>query len=465
MDNQNINNPVPQEEDYLTFSKIWKYIKKSFFFSIICALIAVIIVLPIYLVKYKNSYDSVYQSLINYNYNGILENKTPDNSTFNKNEVKSEKVLTKAIEKAGVEIDAKTLSNHLTINEVFDEDTINLINSLEAKAKNDPKVLAQLQKINKATNTYQLVLIDSNNSLGLSSEQAQTLINCILDEYTISFNGKYYKQVAVDTIKDIAFDIEYMDIYNNFVTDMNNNIKVLNNLSEDFANYKSATSKNTFKDMAKNLELLKNLYIEPIYTTIIEGQVFNNSAHYKMTLTDILQHKTSEKESKEKTANSTNELIKQYQSAISKSANNTTIIFNEDTQRLYDLIKDKQQTDAEIEVLSQEIAFLQNLIAKIDTGAGAPTTEEKTAVTEKINLAKTEINKQLDVINKELDAFYESGYSQGAVSTKALPVKYVQTMSKKSVLMPTVLALIGGYAVGMIIFAIVNKVKNKKKNA
>lgn len=461
MDNQNNNYVVPQDPDYLTFGKMWKFIKQSFVVCLITTIITLVIVAPLLVVKYQASKETIYQTLLNYNYEGIYQNEAPNGTGFNKNEVLSPAIVEKAIANIGLDVDARKLSQHIFVNEVFSEETLKLASSLETRAKSDPKALAELQKLNHYTNTYQVIFIDKNNEFGLSDEQTKALLSNISSEYIKAFNNKYSAPITLDKLAVVDTNAEYMDSYFTMSNALQYNVDLLYKLSLEFPTYQN-TAKQSFKDMAKSLELAQKTYLESAYSFIFNNDVYNNRDLYKAYIARQLAEKTAEQNATNKTVDSFAKDIKELQTAISKA--NGVLIYNEDTKNLHNLIKQKQLLDLNLQNLSVEIGTLTALNTKLQAPAEHTSELEtnKTIACEKLNTANTEIAKKITAINADLDSFYETGYSQNLVSAKELPARIDHNVSKKSTVLYIAVSAIGGYIIGMIVFAIIRKIKTKK---
>lgn len=463
-----------ENNDVLTFGKIWQFIKKSFATAFVVTLIAAIIGAIVTVSIYFGTKTNYYHNAIVYNYDGISEGKKPNGAEFNKNDIISANVLTKAIEEAGLssKVNANQLLSVVSVEELYSEKTLNQLQSLQGLVDKDPEAQAKLDKLLKESNpdTYQILYYDSTNKLNLSEGEINNLLSSISSVYIKEFNNKYFKPVQLTSLNvntlfnsdmSIKEEVEYIDVYNIVIANINNNIKTLNALYAKFPNYVDSNLK-SFKDLAVKLEETKYLVFSKFQDYIINKNIYKNPTLVKTTLQNEIDRLDRE------ITSLTNQIglyetnlnnYKEYFNVTTPSVpGSITIDPTTIANNISRLEKEQMELMEKKENLSNLKAETQKALTNI--GSSSATTEEKQLVEKNLSLACKDYIEQLNNIDNSVAQYYSDNHS---IKSKSLPVGSHHAISKTTAIVGIVIAALIGYILGLIIYNIKSKKSAKVK--
>lgn len=461
-----------ENNDVLTFGKIWQFIKKSFATAFIVTLIGAIIGTIVTVSIYFGTKTNYYHNAIVYNYDGISNGKKPNGAEFNKNDIISANILNKAIEETGLssKITVNQLLSVISVEELYSEKTLNKIKQLEGLVDKDPNAQAQLDKLLKESNpdTYQILYYDSTNKFHLSNGEINKLLNSISSIYIKDFNRKYFKPIQLSGLnvnnlfnsdKTIKQDVEYIDVCNIVIANINNNIKTLKALYTKFPSYTNSNLK-SFNDMANDLEETKYLVFSKFQDYITSKNIYKNTSLVKTALQNEIDRLDREIASLTAQITLCETNLNNYKDYFNFSApsnpGNITLDPTTITNNIARLEKEQMELLEKKESLNKLKLETQKTLTNIDNSTA--TTEEINQLATNLSNACTNYINQLAKIDADVAQYYGDNHS---IKSKSLPMGTVHAISKKTGVVGIVIAAVIGYFLGLLIYTI--KVKKLQK--
>ena len=203
-------------EDELTFKKIGRFLKKGWLRMVVYALIALalaaLVAVPIKV--YYNSEEAAVTS-IEFVYDGIEKGENPSGGSFDRDLIISPKVLTAAVEEAGLSDKIKeitTLRAAMRVDAVPDKEYYDLV---AAAANGDSQAQEKLRTTTFYPTRFDIVLSEPR-ALDLTDSEAvlllEKIVACYYDDFADRYSVTKMFSNSIYTMTDAASTLEFVDI-------------------------------------------------------------------------------------------------------------------------------------------------------------------------------------------------------------------------------------------------------------
>ena len=271
---------VDYDDNNLTPKKIWAFVKANFIRAVLFMAVGAILATFVVLIfnQVRNTVSTRTVSSIEFIYDeasqGLLPNGSPG---LNSNMILSHNIVDNAIASLKMGDDAPSgfdVRNAIVINDVLSPARQTLVNRA---ASGDSAALAQLAnpEDNYFPTRFTITLRDPG-ALGLNNEQAKTLVNAIMREFSADFVTHLVRSQPLsytDFIPNITSSNGYLTHITRFNNSLTSYVSTLNQLSQHNPDFRATTEYLTsvsFRDLANRANL------------IIEGQL-NTARVYVLT--------------------------------------------------------------------------------------------------------------------------------------------------------------------------------------
>jgi len=233
---------------------LWKWKGLVVAGTLVCAIVA----MGITMVRYPANH--VTECTISLNFPGIEEHKNPDGTLFNKEQIITPAILTRA-------------TAFLQKKDMVFGDMRGMVG---ITAVIPPEIQEKIGKAKKGgesytfyPNQFSLAITLEQNDVFSIRERNQILLS-IVDEYRKDFEKKYGEEplVAIEFPANFLANSDYLDVINTFKARTNNFIKFLDSRIAKAGFFRSQETGYSFMDVKNDLELLKNIEISEIEATI-----------------------------------------------------------------------------------------------------------------------------------------------------------------------------------------------------
>jgi capsular polysaccharide biosynthesis protein len=274
--------------DYLRVLWRWKWVIALM--VVICAGAAI----GITMVKYPTKYAT--ECIIALNFPGIEKHRNPDGTLFDKNQIITPAILSRAV--ASLE----------------KEETLSLRGIIAIKAIMPPDVQAEKRKESYAFFPNQLSLTLATERENIFSEEEKSLILLsIVDEYRTEFERKYGEEplVAISFPDDFLAKYDYGEVVDIFKTKIDTFIKFLDSKVKKAGFFRSQNTGFSFIDIKGDVESLRNIELSKTEAIIGTLKLTKNKEdlinQYKYNIREI----EIRKRKKEKEASVAHRLLKE----------------------------------------------------------------------------------------------------------------------------------------------------------
>ena len=415
----------------ITFAGIGRLIKRSALRVVLYVLIGVIaaslVVLP---VKFFVHTDPAVTARIEFVYPGIENGLDPSGTAFDKNQIRSNGVLTAAISAAGLESEISVVADLREAIAVTDVVSAEYQELKNLAASGNTEAQNQLLGYTYYPTRFD-VSIGNFSDLGLSKKEAIGLLDSLLAAYRQYFTERYSNREAFTTQDfDLESDVEYISYYIRYDTYLITISDYVNDLTDVDATFVASNG--------KSLASLKSMYtvlsdeLNAFYRFILNGAVAKDKATAKAEVEEIYQQLTDEAETVTAEIASLTKQIENYKpntetSGTANGLGNTVIV---EYGEGYDVLQ-SQLTAANSRL--SEITRRQARYERLQTAfsdTSAPTDEAlKTEAETKVAGLKSNCINYINTVNQTVSEYFSERYGANAVRTIQPPVYARGTMN------------------------------------
>lgn len=446
----------------LTFSKIFKYLKKALPVLLITMMVAVIISVIITAVGKKdvNQYET--QAVIELTYTGADAGLAPDGGLFDKANLISVDKIETVLNNLNLssKFSASDIRNAFVISPRYSESIMAILE----KTTNTDELLKLLEGIQPTSYSIKLYY---TNVANLSKENSLDIVKGIISENTKAISETLRKQftlpggIADKTYLEAYTHLEYVTVMSNYLSsykstvntmdntvDIQNTVVKLNfleNQNDILYNYIVKNGLLTDDDKTRSLLTLKKQLER------IEANLDVVNANIK-NLTDTISQLVPKTQNGivASQTNSGNIIIPDYSSVLETLTNGLLSLYNEQSW------------------LMVQLSALEERYAEIN--GIAPVESIDSDSLKKINEFKQELYEGINYVSDALKQRAEGIATVHGIKTTLDPVNLVNNESSsmvKNMIINVVISLLVGFVAGLIIYAIIEKnvLKHRKQLA
>lgn len=267
-----------EQDEGLTFKKIWQFFKRGWLRMAIYIVIAVLLTTAIAVpIKTFLKSEPVAQTSIEYIYEGIEEGLDPNGALLNTDNIISTTVLAKAVAEANLGdtiSDISMLRNAMRVEGVLTDEYVSLS---EAAANGDTAAANTLRNYDMHSTRFNIV-ISNPSGIGLSDDQAKTLLNKVVACYYEDFKTRYsVRSMFAENMYVLSQNesLEFIDIYDIYVQSLDSVKSFLQGMKEVGSNFVSTANETTFTQLLSETELL-GLSYNQFNASILSNNIWRN---------------------------------------------------------------------------------------------------------------------------------------------------------------------------------------------
>ncbi len=377
----------------ITFSALWRQIKKLFLLWLVLSLVAALVVTGITWLSLPARSNAV--AVVNLDFDGIEKGRDPNGNWFDVSTMKSGEIVTAGAELAGLTLaegDAEKIAAHLYIQGSVPENIVGSITKMNSSYEDDTISPSSVQKITAYYPTkYTLTL--NFGALGYTRNQGNALLRGILDAYRAAFFSKYGYNTALEE-KLTGTDYSQYD-FSNAITVLDSNLSMLDRYvlamaAEDVSGFRSSETGLTFKDLSAGIGTVQNQDVETLSSYVIINNVSRDLDQQKReyeyqieeaqrtlkgleeriaSLTDIINSYTKTKGVVLGTASTSTGTVTDPETETETSVSTTAAYEVNQQSAMYDsLIRQRVDLQTRMATVNAEISMYETRIANLEKG-------------------------------------------------------------------------------------------------
>ncbi len=449
-------------EEGITFKKVAYFFKKGWLrmiiYAAVIALLTTAVALPI-----KSFYKSepIATTTIEYIYNGIETGLAPDGSILNTDHIISTTVLSDAVAEANlgeVITDISALRAKMRVDGVDTDEYVALV---QAAADGDADAINTLRNYKMYPTSFNII-ISHPGDLGLSDEQAEQLLNKVVQCYYGDFQKRYTvtDMFATDTFTlSQNKDVEFVDINDIYSIELNAVKTFLDDLITQNPKFISYVNNTSFSQLSSELNLLMNNYAR-INAYVLSNNIWRNKAAAQSSL-------IASKEVCEINIAALETYIASLKDQLSKILPNTSTSDGNGSHTVtvtypaeyYEYQKKLNEADLQMRDYDLQLANIEARLAKVTDTTATDSAYIEAAATQ---LAATE--KSTTELVKKINATVEDYYKTAFIATSVRQVR-MPIVTRKSVGFNVLVVYACAVIIGLVTAGIVTAVKIFKANS
>ena len=427
---------VQNESSGITFSEIYRLLKKGAVLLTICLVICVVLTTSVLLVMREFIGTTSYETEITFSSASISNNEEYNPSTNVNTLIKSNTIISRALVNLG-----------------YTEDTINALMNKGLTEK-----LSAYAKESKTTNegvAYPYVVVLSLKKLGnktLSKAQSSALIEEITKQVVLELQSQYKKEVSFNKIEEVDYTkYNYLQAYDKLNVALNDVEIFASEIDDSMLNY----SKNgvSIRSILSRFEVIES------EINVIKLRLTNNALTNETASSSELVYATDKASMYSQKATTLATRISEYATLLKDTKPDITVMTGTVTiealksyYELVDIYNALQNEYAQVLAKAQEWEEIKT--------AYRGTTTPDTAVQSQINEVVTAYNVAYNALNDIVVTYNTDNYASSlVVETNNVSV------IKDSAISPLVIVLVDVVAIAiiMVVVVIVEKSKETKK--
>lgn len=443
-------------EGVLTFSKIFKYLKKALPVILVTMLVSVIIGVMVTALGNKSYKQYETQAVIELTYEGADKGLAPDGGLFDKaNFISIEKIETVLNNlDLSSKFSASDIRNAFVITPRYSESIMNILNS----TTNTDELMKLLEGIQPTSYSIKLYYTNINN---LSKENSLDIVKGVIDENVKTVSDAVYKKfelpggIADSSYLNSYTHLEYVTVMGDYLSSYKNTIKLMNN-SEAFT---SVFAKLEYLESQNNI---LNDYIVSNGLLTVEDKT-RTTVNLKKTIKALEEREALIISNIKNVSDTIAMLVPKFDSAPTVNQGTSGVIILPDyTEVLKPLTATLDNLYKEQLIVTQQKKKTEAQHDKID--AITPIDTIGADELAKIESLKNELHEGIKYISSDLQNQAENIAMVYGVKTTLAPVNLVSVeSSSKSMFINVVISLLVGFVAGLVIYAIIEKYVLKRR--
>ncbi len=452
------DNKDDKDEVVISFSAIFKMLKKYFLIWLVVAVVAAALIFTGSAFLSSDQHKNL-SALVSFSYDGIEEGLDPSGNTFDVNSIKSPSVIKAALVQLDMPLEElENIRQNIRIEGVIPTDAMDKITTYKSvyENANGGNLNAAQAMLDVTYYPTQYKVYFNYAATSFSGSDAVQVFNTILDCYRDYFFQHYgYNEALGSAVSALDYnDYDYAEAVDVFDTSLTTLQTYVSSLSvDDTTRFRSNTTGYTFADLSKAIETVRTMDLEILSSYI----TVNNVTKDKTSLINYYQYRidtlTREKTVSQERLNSITDTIKNYEKDVvmifGNGTDNTDTQYSQSGEEYGELITQKIETQTQLSTANQQINFYNQRIKALN-GQQKASDEHVAKVEEDLKKLNTKVNDLIDNINKTADEYYSNvsfadaysvlvpAISSGMTVTKSI----IKTASTPILLAEAVLAVI-----------------------
>lgn len=422
--------------------QMFRYIKKFL------PLIIVLCLVTTYAVYFKLSTSNTYvaSEVIHYNDEQAEKGLAPTGDKLDVNEIKSSSVMSKVVDRMGLNgiYSVDSLISRIDITPIEDKDKV---------AQKEAKLEEGEEYIYKPS-TF---VVSFTATSGEGAEFARTILDETLDVYFSQFSQKYVNVAPVNNtiadLKDGNYDyIEMMEIIDKSIEDT---LSTLYQRMEKNTYYRASSTGESFGDLASDFDYLRQVKVSSLFSKIYKYQVTKNKGILVSDYTTRIDNNDISNEKEISLVDDVVEVIDAYVKKMRESGNtnityeyildnlhekNLQEIASDQTVTYDELIygwRDHNQTKAHSIIDSAYCTYVIDVFQKCNGTCGGECSSSDKTCTQLSDSNYYEIEKEIDEdiseLIDELTLLYDKTMSTNDEYNEFVGASYISVMASASV--------------------------------
>lgn len=421
-DERNLNITLKQEEHssehdvVISLPTIWKKLKKYFLAWLMVAVIIGGLIAGIS-IFFSTTSSTPVRALVSFSYDGIEKGKNPDGTDFDPMSLKSPKVLEKALNACGMDLQlTETIRQGLDVDGLIPADAMERMTAYGEvfQSATNGQLSAVQQILDTSWNATQFRLTLNFREAGLTRSEAVNLLNAITDAYRDVFFENYgYNEALGSALSATKYtDYDYPQAVDAMETTLSQLNRYVNGLSStDTARFRSTVTGFTFADLRESINSVESIDLALVTSFINTNNVTKDKerakAYYEYR---IQQLELTQKASEEQLA-TISETIEAYERGdvfiFGAGTDDTNMQTKEDSEQYDRMVAQKLSVTADLADTKRTIEYYKDRLQALKQNTVGGSSKAK-IVEEDLEKIDEKINQLVKLVNETADDYYQN---------------------------------------------------------
>lgn len=413
------NEEQEKDEIIISFSAIFKMLKKFLAFWLVATILVGILV-PVYSIVFAADQHKSLTALVSFNYDGIEKGLAPDGNPFDVITIKNPSVIEATLTELDIPLtELEKIRQGIRIEGLIPQNAINEI-SMNRDIYEQGNLAAGKAMLEVDVNPTQYRVKFDYSKTGFNGEEAVNFLNTMLTKYREYFFELYgFNQALGNAVTGLNYSTydyaQAVDIFDSSLSSLQQYVNQLN--QQDKTHFRSSATGYTFSDLSYAVATLRNVDLDQISSYI----TVNNVTKDRNSLIDYYNYRI---ESLARKRNIAQEELDQLNESIQNYEKDVVIIYGGEKESsqytqssaAYDSMFEKKITAQNtVSTATQEISMYQQRANALKSKSIAD--QDKIDKVEKdMTSLNVKILDLLDQVDKTANEYYETVYLGNAYS-------------------------------------------------
>lgn len=378
-DDRYINVTLKNEDDekgevIISFSGIWKQLKKYFVIWIVAAVVILALTLGMSAFSTLKNKPRL-TALISFTYPGIEKGLDPAGQEFDVYSIKNPVVIEDALTQLGYSLeDLEDIRQGITIEGIIPHDAADKLAVYQSIYLGDSNAIlsAAQEMLEVSYNPSQYKVYFDYDNTGYSSSQAVQVFNKVLECYRDYFFNAYgYNKALGSAVTAVNYEdydyTEALDVFDSSLSNMKNYVRELSN--DDTTHFRSVETGFTFDDLYQALKTVESIDLDKISSYITVNNLTKDKeesiAYYEYRISSLTRTKAELEENLSSVLASIEAYEKDTVLILGNGTDSTDAQISQGSQKYDNLFTQKENIQPDLSETKQRINFYNEKLVSL----------------------------------------------------------------------------------------------------
>jgi len=422
---KNASDEHEEEQISISIVGILKNLKRFFAIWISLTIIASVLALVGTALARQDSYKKMV-SLVNFTFDGIERGVDPNGNEFNINSLKSPQIIEKSFDKLNIPAEKlESVRKNISFESMTPQEEIERLtaykNIFDAGNNNSMSAIDQILAKGQHPTTYKVYF--DYAPTGLTSNEAASLLNTILEEYSEYFMEAYGYNKSLGSSLAVLDYTEYdyaeaVDVFSATLSKLADYVRRVESTEKEngtssSTRFRSSETGYTFPDLIETINTTNRIDLQRISSYVTLNTITKDKdtllTNYTYKLEALERQKTVDTE----TLATVNASIAGYEKNTvmiygSDDINSQTITASQSSEEYDNLFRKKEAAQENLSRTIQDIDRYKKRIERLNSSTSVSSSAKKERVESDLAKLNQEVEELITLVNKTTDDFYKT---------------------------------------------------------
>lgn len=476
--NITINNQEEENEVIISFSTLFKKLKKYFLIWLVAVVVFIGIAFGYSGISTQVSKPRL-TALISFSFDGVEKGLDPNGREFDVYSVKNPAVIERALTELGINMDQlEPIREGITIDGRIPDDALRRLNVYYDVLNNTTNgSISAAEKILETTYfaTQYEVYFDYTGT-SLTDEEAVSVLNTILNTYTDYFYELYgYNEAVGNALAAVDYTLydynEAIDVFSNSLSSLQTYVKQL--ADEDDTRFRSSVTGYTFSDLYQSIKTVEEIELDKISSFITVNNITKDKdqalAYYEYRIKALGRDKAQYEETL-KALEASIEAYQKDQIIVFGSTEDTNTQSTLTSQQYDDMFAQKNRISTQLAQTKQQINFYKDRQESLSDGKMTATQDQINRLEEDLAALNERVGTLVELVCDTSEDYYKNVTFSNAYNvlvpasnTTSNKISRIIDNAKMPLVLLELLGIVAYFGVAFVTAIVSDSRKNKQE--